>query len=309
MPDQRPNPTDVLIDPAPAAEHVRTLLGAHTMREIAIATNLTEDYLNRLAKGTGPKRMRTSTSEIIMTAEPEKIAVEPPFVLPEKTTVFHQRVLSLAALGYPLAWQAKMINRTEDVLIGALTDQAKCHSRIRDKVRALYADYQDYPAKNRLGDGLPLKDIVAAKRLAATMGFRTPDHYDDKGRPIPARERRLLNRYATRQVQADLRIDVLRDVVKGYRPDVIGERNGIDTKFVTDYLREAGLRYWVNIFGNFEPCFDSRARAREVTKILNQHLADPDADAFRTVRRLGMMSASKWDIEQDDTRSNYAKAA
>lgn len=295
------------VDSAMAVAKLREYAKTHSLKQIARATGVRDNYIGRVVSGTYvPAKMTVATVRAIMTA-----------VLDDGSDVlvpvwrYLQRVYSLAALGYPLMWISAQTGTKRR--LSAYASQRRSdrpndhvHTATFNRLEELYQTVGDTPAEE-WHETFTRRQIAVAKSTAAKYGYYPPACYDEDGHLIPeaVRFEDLEARKAERDQLAVQRLEVLWLSLK-YRLGAadIATRLRISSDLVNKVrLREAGLKF----SSDTRVCGDgaqwqsslreeSVERGAQVLAILEAHYADSASDAYTVCREIGggLLGAEKY---------------
>jgi hypothetical protein len=304
----RIGPTD-LVDATAALAKIRTLAERYSYVQIGRMTGLSGRYVGQIVTGDHvPAKMTAAKVRSIMAAEdPDRDDRYVPLSL------YAQRVYSLCAMGYPIAWIAEQLGVAN---ISVLYDTGKHRTQGRvflttfQPLDALYQRIGHIPAERHPAHAFKSHAISIAKTAARKRGYHPPLCYDDYGNLIPGsvRNETLEARMAARDRLARERLDVLRRTLRAEESaNIIANRTGLHIKKVERIRKEAGLRFKsVTVRSALDDAAvaklvvrpECRERAAEILSILDEYETDPLADPFELARRLGLMHADRYDFDR-----------
>lgn len=224
-------PTTNLVDAAPVRAHVRALMAAGmTRQEIAARANATDPLRHLLygkpSQGYPPaRRINAITARRILAipvpdgpvASWGRVDGDGP----------RRRVQALAAIGWPMAWQAEQVGMHPKMLQRFVRGRSRISAVYAARIRDLYDRYWDRGPE-------PSRYVSVARTVARRNGWLPPMAWDDDLIDLPEPDLEAeLQRRVTRMTQAEL--------ARCYRAHRAGDQSPLIVAAATVYRRRKSL--------------------------------------------------------------------
>ena len=214
----------LLVPASRTATHLRRLL-EHPDASIALISRLcgvSRTTLMRVLEGANDTIHRDRETRVLAVTL-EQVLAETPF-RSDQVQVTVQRIRSMQAQGWSLAWQARQLGRGCPVLFDLVDGQAaRVTAKTADKVAKLAAEVDGKWGPSTL-----------SRRQAAAAGWHPLADYDDHGNL-------LVDEIDPEQERAEQGMEVLRLALDKLSVGAIAEQSGVAFETVRRYKEKAGL--------------------------------------------------------------------
>lgn len=224
-------PTTNLVDAAPVRAHVRALMDAGmTRQEIAARADAT-DPLRHLLYGKPSQGLPPARRINAITARRILAIPVPDGPVASRVRVCgdgpRRRVQALAAVGWPLSWQAEQIGMHPKMLHRFARNRSRISAVYAARIRGLYDRYWDRGPE-------PSRYVSVARTVARRNGWLPPMAWDDDLIDLPEPDLEAeLQRRVTRMTQAEL--------ARCYRAHRAGDQSPLIVAAATVYRRRKSL--------------------------------------------------------------------
>lgn len=212
--------------------------------------------------------------------------------------IAEQRVRSMQAQGWTLAWQAGQLGYDRAPAPPFLFVRYTMVTReVFDRVQALY---------RRVGSQRGPSARAAA--TAAKLGWYPATSYDDDGHLIPGsvRNEAVEQRRAERHRLAEARIRVLQQSLDGHSTREVADLTGVHLRVVSRYRTESGVRFVTGAGNHSEVAPECAERAAQLRRAIAEYYSVyPAIDPYEMLLELGMMQSRRFLIagEQADEQA------